>query len=219
MKNILLITNLFLTLFVFSQDLAPVSVHLTNFKLKNLQGEQVYFTNKIKTYKGITNEKGEFTIKLPAGIYNIKLKSIGDVTDYSTIEIPVLKPNQLYTDFKIEIQMSSPQFFTLNNITFNPNQAVILKTSHSELQELFNYLKLKKDIKIEISGHTDSDGDEKSNKILSLKRANAVKSYLIKKGINANRLTTKGYGETKPVADNSTSIGKAKNRRTEIKIL
>jgi len=72
---------------------------------------------------------------------------------------------------------------------------------------------------IEISGHTDDVGDDALNLELSQKRAESVRNYLIKNGIASNRVTAKGYGETQPIADNSTPEGKAKNRRTEVKIL
>ena len=115
--------------------------------------------------------------------------------------------------------MSLPKFFTLDNLHFASGQATILKSSYKELAELIEYLTMKPNLRIEIAGHTDSDGEEKSNLKLSIKRALAIKNYLIKKGIKASRLFHKGYGESRPVADNSTSAGKAKNRRTEIRVL
>jgi outer membrane protein OmpA-like peptidoglycan-associated protein len=80
-------------------------------------------------------------------------------------------------------------------------------------------MKLKPGMKIEIAGHTDSDGDDSANKILSEQRALAVKNYLISKGINKERIFIIGYGESRPVAENSSQEGKSKNRRTEIRIL
>jgi len=65
-------------------------------------------------------------------------------------------------------------------------------------------------------GHTDSDGSDASNQTLSVKRAEAVKAYLVSKGIEKNRVYTEGKGEKQPVADNKTKEGKAKNRRVEI---
>ena len=64
-----------------------------------------------------------------------------------------------------------------------------------------------------IGGHTDSDGEAASNQRLSEMRANAAKAYLVSKGVAAERLTTIGYGETTPIADNATTEGKARNRR------
>ena len=74
-------------------------------------------------------------------------------------------------------------------------------------------------VKIEISGHTDNVGKPADNLALSNSRAKSVVNYLISKGIAAQRLVAKGYGETKPMADNKTEEGKAKNRRTELKVI
>ena len=72
--------------------------------------------------------------------------------------------------------------------------------------------------KVAIEGHTDSDGKAKYNKKLSQKRANAVKDFLVKLGIEENRLEAIGHGEDKPIADNKTDEGKEKNRRVEFNI-
>lgn len=74
-------------------------------------------------------------------------------------------------------------------------------------------------IKVEISGHTDNTGKEPENLKLSNARAKAVVDFLISKNIAASRLTYKGYGSSKPIADNKTETGKAMNRRTECKII
>ena len=71
-------------------------------------------------------------------------------------------------------------------------------------------------LKISVEGHTDNFGNATLNKILSENRAKAVMNYLVAKGINITRLTSKGWGQTKPIADNSTEDSKAKNRRVEL---
>jgi outer membrane protein OmpA-like peptidoglycan-associated protein len=73
-------------------------------------------------------------------------------------------------------------------------------------------------VKVEIAGHTDNTGKAESNKLLSQKRADAVKTYLTKKGVSADRLTTIGFGQEQPIAENTTAAGKAKNRRVEFKV-
>jgi OOP family OmpA-OmpF porin len=80
-------------------------------------------------------------------------------------------------------------------------------------------MKWKEEQKIEIAGHTDNVGKDADNLKLSLQRAEAVRNYLIKKGIKADRITAKGYGATQPVADNGTDAGRQKNRRTEVVLL
>ena len=76
-----------------------------------------------------------------------------------------------------------------------------------------------KSLVIEIAGHTDDVGAAEANQTLSEDRANTVRDYLLKKGIALERVTAKGYGDTQPVADNSTAGGKQKNRRTEVRII
>jgi outer membrane protein OmpA-like peptidoglycan-associated protein len=74
-------------------------------------------------------------------------------------------------------------------------------------------------LKIEISGHTDNVGAESFNELLSQRRADAVVSYLVEKGVNKNRLSAKGYGQSNPVDSNDTAEGRASNRRTEFEII
>jgi outer membrane protein OmpA-like peptidoglycan-associated protein len=119
----------------------------------------------------------------------------------------------------LTITYEAPKTFTLNSIQFETGKADLKASSYTLLDDLVEIMTLKPTMKILIGGHTDSDGDDAANLVLSQKRADAVKNYLISKGINSKRIIAIGYGETKPVADNSTTEGKAKNRRTEIKIL
>jgi OOP family OmpA-OmpF porin len=102
------------------------------------------------------------------------------------------------------------------NVEFDFDKASIRKTSHQEIGNLAAVMKKYTDLKILIEGHTDSVGGAKYNEKLSQRRADAVKKYLAEKfGIEASRLTTKGYGLTRPVASNATKDGRQKNRRVE----
>ncbi len=103
----------------------------------------------------------------------------------------------------------------LDGITFDVNKATIRPESEATLMKALKTLQTYPDISVEIAGYTDSDGSAKSNLVLSEKRAEAVKAWLVEKGIDANRITTIGYGEEKPIADNKTKEGKAMNRRIE----
>ena len=75
------------------------------------------------------------------------------------------------------------------------------------------------DVRLEISGHTDSRGKPDYNRDLSQQRADSVKNYFIANGIDAGRLTSIGYGMDRPIADNKTNAGRAKNRRTEFRLI
>ena len=106
----------------------------------------------------------------------------------------------------------------LNNIFFDTNKYNLLPQSKIELQQLIQFLVLYPAVSIEIGGHTDNVGDDKSNLTLSENRAKTVYNYLVNNKISPARLSFKGYGETKPVADNHTEEGRKNNRRTEFKI-
>jgi len=103
-----------------------------------------------------------------------------------------------------------------SKIYFETNSDKIKTTSKIRLDELIDLLKKYDSANLSIEGHTDDKGDDKFNLTLSQKRADAVKKYLLGKGIAESRLTAIGYGETKPIADNKTSMGRTKNRRVEL---
>lgn len=105
----------------------------------------------------------------------------------------------------------------LEGITFDVNRTTIKPESEVTLMKALKTLQTYPEISVEIAGYTDSDGSEKSNLILSQGRADAVKNWLVEKGIDASRITAVGYGESNPIADNTTKEGKAKNRRIEFK--
>src|SRR5690606_37313297 len=107
----------------------------------------------------------------------------------------------------------------LNNIFFETNKFDLLPESQTELNQLIGFMKENSVISIEIVGHTDSTGDTQSNLLLSENRAKTVNDYLIDHLVPAERLSFKGYGESFPLADNSTEEGRKTNRRTEFKII
>lgn len=107
----------------------------------------------------------------------------------------------------------------LNNLFFDTGKWDLKSTSFAELNRLIRSLKRYPKMTIEIGGHTDSQGNPGKNITLSKNRANAVLSYLTSKGIPKNRLKAKGYGQNKPVAKNTTALGRARNRRVEFTIL
>jgi len=107
----------------------------------------------------------------------------------------------------------------LKNIFFETGSADLKPESKGELNKLVSFLKKNQKLKVEIGGHTDNVGNVEDNELLSEYRAYAVLEYLFEKKINPARLLAKGYGETQPIATNDTSKGRAKNRRTEFKIV
>jgi outer membrane protein OmpA-like peptidoglycan-associated protein/Tol biopolymer transport system component len=106
----------------------------------------------------------------------------------------------------------------LNNIFFNSNEYNLLPESKTELKQLIVFLKENPKVSIEIGGHTDDIGDDESNLMLSKNRAKTVFDYLINNTIPANKLSFKGYGESRPLSNKNTENGRKMNRRTEFKI-
>jgi OOP family OmpA-OmpF porin len=101
-------------------------------------------------------------------------------------------------------------------VNFDFDKAVIRQEDFSKLDQDVSTLKQWGDIKVEVAGHTDYIGTDEYNMGLSVRRADAVRMYLIDKGIAADRLTVKGYGESQPIADNTTEAGRFQNRRVEL---
>jgi outer membrane protein OmpA-like peptidoglycan-associated protein len=105
-------------------------------------------------------------------------------------------------------------------IQFETNKAILKDFSKITLNEVVRVMKENPQIKlVEVGGHTDSDGTEDDNLLLSENRAKAVVAYLISQGIEPHRLKARGFGETVPVQKNDTVEGKAQNRRVEFRIV
>lgn len=116
-------------------------------------------------------------------------------------------------------KLESGKTFELNNIYFATDSFNINKVTKSILTEFSNYLKENSHLKLLISGHTDDVGNKEDNLILSTNRARSVYNFLVESGVDESRLSYKGFGEDRPIYDNSTRKGRAKNRRTECTIV
>src|SRR3569623_141283 len=109
-----------------------------------------------------------------------------------------------------------PQKLVLEGVNFDFDKATLRQEDIAIIDKDVTGLDKWGNVNIEVAGHTDSRGSDKYNMKLSQRRAEAVRNYLISKGIAADRLTAKGYGESQPVADNATDEGRFKNRRVEL---
>lgn len=120
-----------------------------------------------------------------------------------------------------EVKAETKKVFdmALRGINFETGKAIIKGTSFQILNDIVLIMKENPEYNLEINGHTDAVGNDDMNMDLSQRRADAVKQYLTDKGIDYSRMTTKGYGESMPVADNDTSDGRALNRRVEFKVV
>ena len=137
---------------------------------------------------------------------NFSLKGLSDNSKPYTLDIP-LQP------------IDTGNVVELKNIFFETAKFDLKPESKAELNKLVSFLILNKTMRIELSGHTDNVGDKKSNQLLSQNRAKSVYDYLILNGIDAKRLSFKGYGDTRPKVKNDSDSNRALNRRTEFKVI
>lgn len=202
---------------------APIVVTVVTSQNQSRKNEQVLFQSQ-KTSKvtiARTDAKGKAMLSLPAGDnYLVTLKALTDTSQYGTLQIQSLGPGEFFKDpLTVNITYDPAKTYTLNGLQYDLGKATIRPSSIKQLQELLEYLQWKNDEKIEIAGHTDNIGKDEDNLKLSQQRAEAVKAWLVGKGIASARIIAKGYGATQPVADNSTEAGRQQNRRTEVHIL
>lgn len=137
---------------------------------------------------------------------------------------PVMQPTMV-PETKVEppppkTEVTNEQIKLREKVEFETDSAVLLPSSKPVLDEVVSVMKEHPEIEhVRVAGHTDSTASPDHNLKLSEDRAASVKQYLVDHGIAADRLASKGYGETRPIADNNTEEGRAQNRRVEIHIL
>ncbi len=167
---------------------------------------------------------GEFEIKLPTGfLYSIRAEANDYISESQNIDLRKITANTKRVDFRLRpievVHIEANATFTFNSIFFDFDKAVLKPASFPELERVVQLLNDKPTINIEVAGHTDNIGTIPYNQNLSQRRANAVKKFLTSKGIDASRVTTVGYGETKPrVSNDDEKDGREINRRVEFKI-
>lgn len=178
-------------------------------------------TNGIDVIASLTDNRGGFFVCLPMGSsYGLNVTADGymifsenfDFAGGYTSAEPYLKTIALN-------KVRKGEFMRMYNVFYDTDSWELLESSRPELEHLLEFLQVNHTVVIEIGGHTDSDGSDEHNQRLSERRANSVREFLMKRGIDGKRIFSHGYGETHPVADNITPSGKRLNRRTEITIL
>jgi outer membrane protein OmpA-like peptidoglycan-associated protein len=166
-----------------------------------------------------TDEKGEYLITLPLGKdYTFTVNRKGYLFYSEVFAMKQKEADSVYTK-NIALQpVLLNASFVFNNILFANNSFELPKTGLIELEKLLQVLQENPSLKLQIGGHTDNTGRPEDNEKLSTNRAKSIVEWLTSKGIESNRLSFKGYAATKPIADNTTEAGRAKNRRTEFTI-
>ncbi|MBL0182394.1 MAG: OmpA family protein [Chitinophagaceae bacterium] len=186
----------------------PSAVELTDVKTKNL-------ISKVQT-----DEDGNYLVTLPVGkdyAFNVNRKGYLFYSDNFS-----MLGNNSDSVFIVDIPLQPIEAgatIVLKNIFFDTKKFDLKPESTGELDKLVMLLNDNPKLKIQIDGHTDNVGQDKDNLLLSNNRAKAVVGYLLNKGINIQRLSYKGFGAGKPVADNATEKGKSLNRRTELSVI
>lgn len=193
-------------------------------KTKKVMSAPIVY-NALKTNKELGTavsdpSTGSYSIVLPYGEkYSFMAEKEGYYAVTQNVDLSDLKE---YKEIEVDLYLNpieKGEIIRLNNIFFASGKYELLAESYGELDKLLQVLKSNSKMKIEISGHTDAVGADSDNLALSNNRANAVMNYLLGKGIAKDRLSAKGYGETKFIATNDTDEGKQLNRRVEFVIL
>lgn len=180
--------------------------------LKNSAGELLLVKNTAFAegeFEFVFTEKGKYSLSAKAKDYI----SESVILDFSSAKAKT-KINQTIELQPIEIGKA----INLKNVLFERGAAVLLRSSYPELDKLAEFMLDNPKIEIELSGHTDNWGNANLNLQLSEKRVQTVKNYLVEKGISKTRISGKGYGGTKPIADNNNELTRKLNRRVEFKI-
>ncbi|HSK12825.1 MAG TPA: OmpA family protein, partial [Phnomibacter sp.] len=181
--------------------------------------EVLLTTSGSKVHNLVTDEKGNYLVTLPIGqnySFTVSRKGYLYFSDRFYLEDRPGDSN-FVKDIALEPILVNASL-ELKNIEFETNSFSLRPSSFLELDKLVSLLKENPELKVEIGGHTDNTGNAADNVKLSQHRAIAVVEYLVSRGIEAPRLTSKGYGSSKPLADNNTEAGRARNRRTEMKV-
>jgi hypothetical protein len=164
---------------------------------------------------------GEFVMSLPVDKdYALNVSCKGFL--FYSMNFSLNRDHDATNPIKLDIPMQPMavgEKVVLRNIFFDTDKYELLPDSKAELGKLISFLLKNTEMHIEIGGHTDNEGSDSHNMTLSQNRAKAVYDYLTAHGINAEKLSYKGYGKTMPIDSNDSPAGRANNRRTEFKVI
>jgi OmpA-OmpF porin, OOP family len=207
---------------VVEKDLQGQTVNLggsTVFNLADMANTFGLGEDKVDRYKAVYNTFGNLMVKMYPSLMPTFLpyeKAVDKSFLLSVISNhpELMQGKAITTSYASEITsaVSSKSY----SIEFETGSANIKMASYKLLDEIFESAVVAEGLKLGVYGHTDNSGSDAVNIPLSERRAEAVKAYLLKKGLPTNRVEAKGYGSAKPIADNTNAVGKSKNRRVEI---
>jgi outer membrane protein OmpA-like peptidoglycan-associated protein len=174
----------------------------------------------MRSFSRVSDDRGRVLLIVPTrNTYKITFLSLTGVKDSHEERFDINGDEEQRYTLTMTYDSTQSRKFILEGVTFKTGSAVLKKSSYARLDPLVEYMKLKPEIFVELSGHTDNVGKPEDNLNLSEARAASVKAYLVKHGIDSKRVASTGYGDMRPVASNETAAGRKKNRRTEVKII
>lgn len=212
------------------KEARPQQIAFIKGNLKDSAGQQV--SGAVLEIKDVKTKQVSFAkVDSASGDYMIAVKKKNDIVltvkkedvafNIKTInvkDLPAITEEPKVIDIQVK-EAKKGSSFVIDDILYNTNSAELKEESRIVLDNFAQYLKENPTIKIQIEGHTDNIGNVKDNEALSSNRAFSVKAVLEEFGVDGKRILAKGYGPNRPIADNKTEEGRAKNRRTEFQIL
>ena len=223
MKRLIALTALAAFVAAPAKDLAPNKTHaVLNISYTNF--DDVPQKNKILTFVGKKNPKNKVTVKtngygevsflIPReDSYQILCESL--TGPFECGETPYVSPRASYGSVNVAFDDTRAE---LQGVSFKVGSAELVPSTLATLDKTIAGLKKNAKAKVEIEGHTSSEGGEEYNQKLSEDRANSVRDYMIRKGISKDRVTAIGYGYSRPKASNDTEEGRKQNRRIEVRV-
>lgn len=222
MKRLLFLVSV-CAAFSVAKDLAPNKTHaVLNVSYTNF--DDVPQKNKTLTFVGEKNPKNRIVVKTNAygeasflipreDSYRILCESL--TGPFGCGETPYVSPRASYGSVNVAFDDTRAE---LSGISFRAGSAELVPSSLATLDRTIEGLKKNAKAKVEIEGHTSSEGGEEFNQKLSENRASSVRDYMVRKGISKDRVTAVGYGYSRPKASNDTEEGRRQNRRIEVRV-
>ena len=194
----------------------PINHVKVSLYTKSVEGVDPIFIKSVET-----NAQGQYDLNMEVNNdYTLLYEKEKFLNGSNKVSTKGLTYSQRLKQSPVSLKEINDKPFVLPNLNYGSDQYALTESSKSILDTtLLLFLNENPDVIVEISSHTDDKASDAYNNSLSQKRADGVSKYLISKGISPERLKAHGYGETKPITDNTTEEGRAKNRRTEFKVL
>lgn len=183
---------------------------------------QIFASDGSVAAKGYSDINGRIAfLVLDGATYTMKATKYKTTKDLAPIQLIKTPNTPQIKNIRLKINFYDKEYSEKYELAvfFDTDEHTLDLEDQAVLEDLYQKLKSKPLMQIEIAAHTDNVGSDSYNMALSQRRANSVRNYLLSRGIDESRVFSKGYGETEPKATNDTAEGRAKNRRVEVRVL